>query len=76
MGIGPGLHKKNMNWVLVFIAPSLLSYRADIKYTFTVIEMDKWGWKRRWSFLGYMETWPLVFDLEFGMPLIFISADG
>lgn len=68
VGIGPGLHKKKkMNWVLVFITPSLLSYRADIKYTFIVIEMDKWGWKRK--------TEASLVDLEFGIPLIFVSAD-
>lgn len=79
VGMGPGLHeKKKMNWVLVFISPSLLFYRADIKYTFVVIEVDRWGWKRKTeaSLVVWKRPWALVVDLEFEIPLIFMSSDS
>lgn len=79
VGMGPGLHKKKkMNWVLVFISPSLLFYRAAIKYTFVVTEVDIWGWKRKTEafLVVWRRPWALVFDLEFEIPLIFIASDS
>lgn len=61
----------------MFMAPSLLSYRTDIKYNFIVLEIDEWGWKRELEVSLAIQNEAhglLVFDLEFRILLIFISC--